>query len=168
MAHISNALVHYSNNLGTRAQDNPGTRGLLFGEGSIDAATWQVENSAGVLALIAESIPAETRAFHRTGIPDVEGFLAMGCVEILLHGYDLVVGTDAEFDPDSDLCKRVLGRLFPWAPLDRPGWTTLQWATGRGDIDGYTSLGETWMWHNDLLSEWGGNIPDSRHWITRN
>ena len=98
---------------------------------------------------------------------DVEGFLAMGCVEILLHGYDTVAGTDAEFDPDHELCQRVLGRLFPWAPLDKPGWLTLLWATGRGELEGQDFLGESWAWHNDLLSEWEGNLPNSTRWIGR-
>lgn len=89
---------------------------------------------------------------------DAEAFLAMGCVEILLHGYDAVVGTDAEFDPDNDLCLRILGRLFPWAPLDADGWRTLLWATDRGELSGQEYLGESWMWHNDLLSEWEGTI----------
>ncbi|MBC8453080.1 MAG: hypothetical protein H8D69_01265 [Chloroflexi bacterium] len=168
LAHVGTALVHYSNNLGARTQDNPGTRGLLFAEGSIEAAGWQVRTAAYALAAIADATPPETRAYHRTGMPDVEGFLAMGCVEILLHGHDAVVGTDAEFDPDDELCKRILGRLFPWAPLDKPGWLALLWATGRGDLEDRETLGNTWMWHNDLLSEWEGEIPDTRHWVTRN
>ena len=43
-------------------------------------------------------MPLGVRAFHRTGLPDVEGFIAMGSAEILLHGYDAVVGMDAEFN----------------------------------------------------------------------
>lgn len=168
VAHIASALVHYSGSLGGKSIEDPETRGLSFGEGSIDAGAWQIESNAEVLAIIAESTPADVRGFHRTGTPDAEGFLAMGCVEVLLHGYDAVVGTESEFDPSDELCKRVLGRLFPWAPQDGSGWLTLLWATGRGDLDGRDSLGETWMWHNDLLSEWDGEIPDSRHWITRN
>jgi hypothetical protein len=167
-AHIASALFHYSAALSRKSTDNPETRGLGLVEGSIAAATWQIESNAEVLALVAESMPAEVRGYHRTGNPDVEGFLAMGCVEVLLHGHDAVVGTDAEFDPDDEMCRRILGRLFPWAPLDHGGWLTLLWATGRGDIVSREHLGDTWMWHNDLLSEWDGKVPDSTIWITRN
>ena len=167
-AHIASALNNYAGSLARKSQENPETRGLALGEGSITAAAWQIESNARVLALVSDSTSPEGRGFHRTGSPDAEGFLAMGCVEVLLHGYDAVVGTDSEFDPDDELCKRILGRLFPWAPQDSPGWLALLWATGRGELDGRESLGETWMWHNDLLSEWEGDIPDSRHWITRN
>lgn len=168
IAHISSSLSHYASILGARDRDNPGTRGLSFGEGSIEAAAWSVRTGGAALGAVADSTPPETRAFHRTGMPDVEGFLAMGCVEILLHGHDAVVGTDAEFDPNDEMCKRILGRLFPWAPQDKPGWLALLWATGRGDLEDRENLGETWMWHNDLLTEWEGEIPDSTYWVTRN
>ena len=166
--HIARVLSYYAGSLARKSQESPGTRGLALSEGSIEAAAWQIESNAGVLAIISDSTSPDIRGFHRTGLPDAEGFLAMGCVEVLLHGYDAVVGTDSEFDPDDELCKRVLGRLFPWAPQDGRGWIALLWATGRGELDGRESLGETWMWHNELLSEWEGDIPDSRHWITRN
>lgn len=167
-AHISSALAHYAASLATQTTDSPGTRGLSLGEGSVQASAWQIESNATVLARVAEATSSDVRGYHRTGLPDVEGFLAMGCVETLLHGYDAVVGTDAEFDPDDNLCRRILGRLFPWAPAETSGWLTLLWATGRGELAGQDFIGETWMWHNDLLSEWEGNIPDSSIWLTRN
>ena len=43
--------------------------------------------------------------------------------------------------------------------VDTSGWLTLLWATGRGELAGQEFLGESWIWHNDLLSEWEGNIP---------
>jgi hypothetical protein len=158
-AHIGDALDFYSGDLATRVQENPGSRGLNYKEGSVAGAAGQIEYSAAVLAIVADEAPAGTRAFHATGSPDAEGFLAMGCVEILLHGYDAVAGTEAEFDPDDGLCRRVLGRLFPWAPENQFGWLTLLWATGRGEIEGQEFIGESWVWHNDLLSEWEENVP---------
>lgn len=165
VTHIGEALAFYAMSLASRVQDNPGSRGLRLLEGSVEAAAGQVESGAAVLARVAESTPAETRAFHPTGSPDAEAFLGMGCVEILLHGHDVVAGTEAEFDPEDDLCRRILGRLFPWAPTDTPGWVTLLWATGRGKLENQDYLGESWVWHNDLLSEWEGSIPNSDVWI---
>jgi hypothetical protein len=157
-AHIADSLDFYSGDLALATQEQLESAGLHYQEGTVAGAAGQVEFSAAALARVAEATPAGTRAFHPTGMADAEAFLAMGCVEILLHGYDAVVGTEAEFDPDNDLCQRVLGRLFPWAPLDAEGWRTLLWATGRGELEGQEFLGESWVWHNDLLSEWEGTI----------
>ena len=167
VAHIGDALAFYARCLAGRLQENPGSRGLALREGSIAASASQIESGAEVLVRVAGATPQEVRAFHPTGLPDVEGFLAMGCVEILAHGYDAVAGTEAEFDPDNGLCQRILGRLFPWATQDSPGWLTLLWATGRGELEGHEYIGETWVWHSDLLSEWEGNIPNSSRWVGR-
>ena len=167
-AHIGDALAFYAGSLAGRNQDNPGSLGLALRQGSIEASATQINSGAEILVRVAGGTPPQTRAFHPSGLPDVEGFLAMGCVEILVHGYDAVAGTEAEFDPYDALCQRVLGRLFPWAPHDTPGWLTLLWATGRGELEGQEFLGETWVWHNDLLSEWEGVIPNSSRWVGRN
>ena len=159
VAHIADALDFYSGDIASQVQENPGSTGLHFREGSVEAAAGQIQFSAGVLAVVADAAPKGVRAYHPSGMVDAEGFLAMGCVETLLHGYDAVAGTEAEFDPDDELCKRILGRLFPWAPQDTSGWLTLLWATGRGELAGQEYVGETWRWHADLLSEWEGNIP---------
>lgn len=158
-AHIADSLDFYGGDLAMRSQEHLESGGLHYQEGSVEAAAGQIDFSAASLARVADATPDTVRAFHPTGMADKEAFLAMGCVEILLHGYDALVSTDAEFDPDNDLCQRILGRLFPWAPHDSPGWITLLWATGRGELDGQEFLGESWVWHNDLLSEWEGNIP---------
>jgi hypothetical protein len=167
VAHIGGALSNYAGSLASRNQENPGSLGLAFREGSTKAAATQIGLGAELLVRVAEGAPAGVRAFHPTGLPDAEGFLAMGCVEILAHGYDAVAGTEAEFDTDNALCQRVLGRLFPWAPLDTPGWPTLLWATGRSQLEGQEYLGETWIWHNDLLDEWEGTIPNTSRWVGR-
>jgi hypothetical protein len=89
---------------------------------------------------------------------DAEGSLGMGCVETFLHGYDTVAGTEAELDPDDELCKWILGRLFCWAPQDTLDWLTLLWATGRGELTDQQFFREIWRWHIDLLSKWEVNI----------
>ena len=95
--------------------------GLHYIEGSVVGASGQIEFSAASLARVAEATPVDVRAFHPTGMADKKAFLAMECVEILLYGFDAVVGTEAEFDPDEDLCKRILGSLYLWDSLDTPG-----------------------------------------------
>ena len=156
VAHIADALDFYSGVLASQVQENPGSVGLHYREDSVEAAAGQIQFSAGVLAFVAEATTAGVTVYHPSGMADAEGFLGMGCVETLLHGYDSVAGTETEFDPDDELCKRILGRLFPWAPQDTSGWLTLLWATGRGELDGQDFLGETWRWHVELLSKWEG------------
>lgn len=161
VTHICDALAFYAASLAARLQDDPGSLGLQHTDGSIDSAADQIEWGAAILSRGAESTPIDLRAFYPSGTPDAEGFLAMGCVEILLHGYDVVVSTEAEFDPEVDLCRRILGRLFPWAPQDSSGWPTLLWATGRAELGGQEYMGDRWFWHTDLVEEWEGTIPTS-------
>ncbi len=167
VSHIGDALAFYSKSLASRFQENPGSRGLQYSEGTQSQAAHQLEYGAAILSRVAEATPSDIRAFHPSGMPDAEGFLGMGCIEILLHGYDAVYGTEAEFDPSDELCSRVLQRMFPWAPTDTPPWPTLLWATGRAELDGQEFLGESWIWHSDLLEEWEGGIPNSRIWLGR-
>lgn len=167
ISHIDDALAFYSRSLAGRNTENPGVRGPVLQEGSIEASARQIEAGAEVLVRVSDGTPEGVRTFSPTGQPDAEGFLAMACVEIMVHGYDAVAGTEAEFDPDDGLCRRILGRLFPWAPPNTPGWTTLLWATGRGELEGQDFLGETWVWHNDLLADWEGAVPSCSLWVGR-
>lgn len=124
-----------------------------------------VRSQTALLAKVARGVPADVRAWHRSGLPDIEGFLAMGCAEVLLHCWDAVQGTGIKFVGDEGLSDRVLQRLFPWSPTDTPRWQTLLFATGRGDLDGFDSPGERWMWHSNLLTEWDDKESRSDVWI---
>jgi hypothetical protein len=55
---------------------------------------------------------------------DPEGFAAMGVVETLVHTHDLAEGLGLAWTPPSDLCSRVLARLFPDAPKATGPWPT--------------------------------------------
>ena len=46
-----------------------------------------LEAAAATLGQLARAAPADARAYHNTGMADAEGFLAMGCDEILVHGW---------------------------------------------------------------------------------
>jgi len=73
--------------------------------------------------LAAHDAPPEARGYH--GQPtDAEGFAAMHCDEVLVHGYDIALGLGVVFVPPPDLARRVRDRLFPWTPAGAP-WTTL-------------------------------------------
>jgi AcrR family transcriptional regulator len=70
---------------------------------------------------------------------------AMALVETLVHMYDVASTLGFAWDPDPDVVRRTLGRLFPTAPTDHEPWPTLLWATGRDDLDGRPRL-TRWRW----------------------
>jgi hypothetical protein len=126
-----------------------------------------VVSGAAILARVAEASSPGTRGFHPQGSPDPEGFLAMGCVEVLMHAWDTVNGTAASVTAPDDLSARVVRRLFPWSPADAPGWQALLFETGRGELAGHESPGDVWMWHNPPLDEWDGKVRRSDRWKGR-
>jgi hypothetical protein len=114
--------------------------------------------SPRVLSGLARSVLPDRRAFHAHGMADVEGWLAMGCVEVLVHGHDAALGLDLGMELPPELCEKVARRLFPWAPLDVPGATALLWANGRVQLFD-DDLDEPSPWHCAPLAEWDGNRP---------
>jgi hypothetical protein len=82
----------------------------------------------------------------------------MGCAEILLHTDDIVRGIGDPFQAPEALCRRVVARLFPWAPTDVDGWSALKWASGRLTLSGRDPAPTDWAWHASPVSEWDGTI----------
>jgi hypothetical protein len=111
---------------------------------------------AAVLAAVARASASDVRAFHPAGMADPEGFLAMGCDEIIVHTGDIAAGLGVAFAPPDDLCARVVARLFPWAPSDTAPWPTLLWANGRAALGERERLDPDWSWHCAPLAEWDG------------
>jgi mycothiol maleylpyruvate isomerase-like protein len=112
------------------------------------------------LAAGVDAAPADTRGYHPMGSPDPEGFAAMACDELLVHGHDAARGLRAVFAPDPALAARVLNRLYPWhaaGPGEDP-WKLLLWANGRTDLPGRTRQ-DRWRWHCGPLGEWDGTAP---------
>jgi hypothetical protein len=109
--------------------------------------------AASLLAAVIRGMPPEARGFH--GQPtDAEGFAAMHCDEVLVHGYDIALGLGVAFLPPPDLARSVRDRLFPWAPSGDP-WTTLLWCNGRVALPDHDRLTD-WSWHPAPLSVWDG------------
>ncbi len=166
-SHICGALQFYATQLA--AGSDKYTPTIRLDEAAIKAEDWpELVNSQSVLlATVARGVPAEARAWHPSGPPDVEGFLATGCTEVLLHSWDAMQGTEIGFVAGEQIADRVLRRLFPWASQDTPRWQTLLFATGRGELGGHESPGEQWMWHSNPLDEWDGEEPRSDMWIKK-
>ena len=117
-----------------------------------------VVSGAAVLAAVARASEPDARAFHPAGMADPEGFLAMGCDEILVHTGDIADGLGIAVEPPADLCARVVARLFPWAPTDTAPWPTLLWANGRAPLGDRDRLDADWAWHCAPLSDWDGTV----------
>ncbi len=111
--------------------------------------------NAELLACVFNGSPTDARGWHPWGSPDPEGYLAMGCNEVLLHGHDVLRGLSVSISPPEDLCDRILRRLFPWSPLDTPRWETLLWITGRGGLEN-RELITNWKALVNPLDEWDG------------
>jgi len=121
-----------------------------------------VAATARSLAAVADAAPATARAFHASGMADPEGFVAMGCVELLVHGADAAAGLTVELRPPDGLCERVVRRLFPWATHPATLWDLLLWSTGRLALPDVAALDESWRWHVEPLAEWTGGVPQRR------
>jgi uncharacterized protein (TIGR03083 family) len=123
-----------------------------------------VMSSAAVLAAAVHAAAPADRAWHAFGIGDRSGFAAMGCDEILVHGWDAAAGLGLDYSPPPDLCYRLVGRLFPWAPdaqAQASPWTALLWANGRTHLDEIPPR-QRWMWHCAPLAEWDGTVSSLR------
>jgi hypothetical protein len=116
-----------------------------------------VPAAAAILAAVARSAPPGARAFHPAGMADAEGFLAMGCDEILVHTGDIAGALGVGYEPPAALCAAVVARLFPWAPTDTEPWPMLWWANGRAPLGDRARLEPDWYWHCAPLAEWDGS-----------
>jgi hypothetical protein len=159
--HISDDLFVYAGQLGPRRppltdhvpfawyrRRPAGPPGAIFVDAEAGpAGLLQVLESCGaLLAAMVRTRSPQVRSHHVFGAADPEGFAAMGVVEVLVHVHDVAAGLGVDWNPDADLCERVLFRLFPDAPTDTDPWRTLLWATGRGELPGRPRL-TSWRWH---------------------
>ncbi|HET7092456.1 MAG TPA: maleylpyruvate isomerase N-terminal domain-containing protein, partial [Thermomicrobiales bacterium] len=156
--HIADSLAFYALLLATRATARK--RPPRNGDPARSPAELLdvVEGMAAVLSEVARAAPAGARSFHPAGMGDAEGFVAMGCEEILIHADDIAAGLGLPFAPPADLAERVVRRLFPWAPTDRDPWRALRWACGRTALPDRPRLGPDWWVHCAPLAEWDGTI----------
>ncbi|MBO1750761.1 hypothetical protein J4G33_02990 [Actinotalea sp. BY-33] len=76
----------------------------------------------------------DVRAYHPWGVTDRTGYAAVGILETLVHGHDLLTGLGTRPDLPAGPAAAAVRRLFPDAPTQAtatdPGLTLL-WCTGR-------------------------------------
>lgn len=156
--HVADALALYAAHLATRST----TRLPLGRDGDPARSPAElltvVGASAAVLAEVARAAPPAARGYHGAGLADAEGFLAMGCAEVLIHTDDIARGFGIGFRPSADLADRVLRRLFPWAPTAGEPWPVLRWSAGRAALPDRPRLAPDWYWHCAPPAEWDGAV----------
>ncbi|MGH2394304.1 MAG: hypothetical protein ACRDGH_12575 [Candidatus Limnocylindria bacterium] len=159
VTHVCDAVGWYAAHLALQSPRRLRVDFLAHSDASNAELLDVLDAAAATLAGVAWAAPPGARAFHNAGMSDTSGFLAMGCDEILVHGWDAVRGFGAEVAPPAALAERVLRRLFPWAPITESPWHVLLWANGRADLRGQKRLGPDWVWHCAPLDEWDGTVP---------
>lgn len=160
VSHVSDAVGWYAAQLAQQSPRRLRFDFLAHGDASNAELLDVLEAAAATLAHVARAAPPGARAFHSAGMADTCGVLAMGCDEILVHGWDAIRGLGGDFAPRADLAERTLRRLFPWVSPDPSPWLALLWANGRIDLPGQpTRPGPDWVWHCAPLDEWDGTVP---------
>ena len=159
LGHINEALRFYASNLVVRAPERRPYPWIDSFRGKPEMWLSAAEAGAELLAVVAEATPPDVRAFHPAGMADVEGFLALGCDETLVHAGDIAAGLGVAFESPGDVCTRVIARLFPWveAVAGESPWDLLLWCNGRTELPTRPRQGPDWWWHCAPLEEWDGS-----------
>jgi hypothetical protein len=114
-----------------------------------------VNGVAAAMANIAAQTPPDARAYHASGMTDAQGYVAMDCLDLLVHGHDVAAGLGLNFVPPDELCQAVVARLLPWLADAGPAWETMLRHTGRIGRSG----DDSWTVLKAPLSEWDGAVP---------
>jgi Mycothiol maleylpyruvate isomerase N-terminal domain len=158
VAHAAEGPLWYAVDLWGGPTDDGAFELKVRGDGANEGLLVSLLSAASVCAASVDAAPAQLRGFHPHGAADAEGFAAMACDELLVHGYDAACGLGLEFAADKTLAARVLARLFPWHVNGSDAWQTLLWANGRVVLPGAPFQTE-WRWHCAPLTEWDGTRP---------
>jgi Mycothiol maleylpyruvate isomerase N-terminal domain len=159
LAHISSALAYYAVNLATRSEEER-TGGQTNEALDIPYLLDAIEGRAAVLATVVRAAPADARGMQSWGRSDPDGFIAMGCDEMLIHTHDIASGLGATLEAPAGVPGGILERLFPWAPSGQDEWATLLWANGRATLGDRPRLDPEWVWLSAPLAEWNGEDPN--------
>ena len=162
VVHVLGALAKESLYLASRSNRFIAVGVVKFRDAPPAELVGSLVPAAQALANVARATPAGTLAYHSTGMTDAEGYLAIGCAEVLVHTWDACCGLGAEFVGPADVASAVLARTFPWVEAGEQPWETLLWASGRlprGDEapvpDGLPGL-------RTPLEDWDGTPPAPR------
>ncbi|MFN8524621.1 MAG: hypothetical protein U0821_16110 [Chloroflexota bacterium] len=158
LEHVNNAVDRYSLYLAGRIQERLPYGLVPYTGCDIPSLLAMLRSRAYVLADVTSRAAATTRAYHGFGRPERTGYMAMGCIEMLIHTDDISKTFGVAMEPPAEICRAVADRLFPWGPADTDGWSALRWCTGRIDLPGRARVAPNWAWFASPLSEWDGAV----------
>jgi uncharacterized protein (TIGR03083 family) len=158
LAHATQGQIWYSLDIWSGPTDSTAFEVGLRQDASNAALLASLHSAASTCAAAIDAAPPATRGFHPFGSPDPDGFAAIACDELLIHGDDAARGLGDRLTPPAGLAARVLARIFPWHQDDGDPWQTLLWANGRAELPERPHQAR-WRWHCAPLSEWDGGSP---------
>jgi uncharacterized protein (TIGR03083 family) len=167
LEHLVLAFDRYCLNLATPSQERAPRTPNRYPDLSNGELLVIMQRRAAVLAAVVTAAAPTARGFHPMGSPDPAGYVGIACVEIMVHTDDIGRGLGQTWQPPEALCRRALGRLFPWAPTDVDPWSALRWATGRQSLPGYADTSARWAWHASPLAEWDGTTKTRDSYAVR-
>jgi hypothetical protein len=88
-------------------------------------------------------------------MPDAQCYVAMDCLDLLVHGHDVASGLGIPYEPPDDLCCVVSARLLPWLDISGGAWQAMLRYTGRIGPPG----DDSWTVLKVPLAEWDGRVP---------
>lgn len=148
--HIAAALSKYTLYLASRSTESIAVRIASRADASQRERIDAIPRLGHALANVASMTPPDVRVFHASGMVDFEGYVAMGCLETLVHGYDVASGLDVPFDPPAEMVRPVVARFIPWI---EPTWDAVVRYTRLENHD------DSWTALSIPLAEWDGTIP---------
>lgn len=148
--HITAALSKYILYLASQSPEFIAVRATSWPEASEEERLSAIAALGRGLHNTASTTPAEARAFHASGFFDAEGYEALGCLEALVHGYDVATGLGLDFEPPETLVRPTVARLLPWL---EPTWAALLKHSRLENSD------DSWRILTVPLVEWDGSIP---------
>lgn len=162
VVHFIGALAKESLYLASRATRFIAVGMVKFRDATPSELVGSIAPAAQALANVARSTPEGALAYHSTGMTDAEGYLAMGCAEVLVHTWDACCGLGVDFVGPSDLSSAILARTFPWVEVEESSWHTLLWAFGRVQRGDEVPIPDGLPGLRTPLEDWDGTPPQPR------
>lgn len=161
LQHVINTELYYAMHLATRASSPiPFPRGpaAATGLGPPELVTELRAINAVLVAVIRATDPGARAVV--AGMPtDSRGMAALACDELLIHGWDIGRGLGQVFTAPRAMARRVIERLFPWAPNDPDPWSVFLWCNGRTALAERARLEPDWPRWIKPLEDWDGVDP---------
>lgn len=151
--HIAYDLIVYAGRLAARGRTRHVPFEITPDESAGNEGLLQViEMTGALLTATVNTSPRHLRAPHPCpyGTANPEGFAALGVGEVLLHTYDIAEALGLTYEPAAELAEFALTRLLPHVQPGPTPWSTLLWATGRGELPGRPPVTD-WHWVNNLV-----------------